>query len=72
MINFSMPARLGVIRRRGNRRPGDHACLAVALVPGGKIMFGGTPGLTARGEGHSVGGALLERGYSAVLSAARS
>jgi len=42
-------------------------------MSGGKIVFGGTPEeLTARGEGHGVGGAPLDRGYSAVLSAARS
>jgi hypothetical protein len=72
MIKFSMPARLGVTRHRGNRRLGDHPCLAVALMPGGKIMFGGSPQLTARGDGHGVVGAPLERGCSAVLSAARS
>jgi ABC-2 type transport system ATP-binding protein len=39
----------------------------------GKIIFQGTPGaLTARGEGHGTGDAPLERGYSAVLAAARS
>jgi len=49
------------------------ACSEVALMSGGKIVFRGTPGeLTARGEGHGVGDAPLERGYSAVLSAARS
>jgi hypothetical protein len=38
----------------------------------GKIIFHGTPGdLTARGEGHDTGDAPLERGYSAVLAAAR-
>jgi len=73
MITFSMPARPGVTRRRGNRRLGDHACLAVALMSGGKLVFGGTPeGLAARGEGRGVGGAPLEPGCSAVLSAARS
>ena len=73
MIKFSMRARPGVTRCRGNRRLGDHACLAVALMSGGKIVFGGTPEeLTARSEGHAVGRALLERGCSAVLSAARS
>jgi hypothetical protein len=47
--------------------------LEVALVSGGKIVFGGTPEeLTARGTGHGVGSAPLERGYRAVLSAARS
>jgi len=75
MIKFSMRARPGVTRRRGNRGLGGHACLAVALMSGGKIVFGGTPEeLTARGGGHGVvvGGAPLERGCSAVLSAARS
>jgi ABC-type multidrug transport system ATPase subunit len=48
------------------------ACSEVALMSAGKIVFRGTPKeLTARGEGHG-GGAPLERGYSAVLSAARS
>jgi ABC-2 type transport system ATP-binding protein len=36
-------------------------------------VFHGTPGeLTAQGEGHAIGDAPLERGYSAVLTAARS
>lgn len=49
------------------------ACTEVALMSGGKIVFRGTPDeLTVRGEGHGVGDAPLERGYSAVLSAARS
>jgi len=49
------------------------ACSEVALMSAGKIVFRGTPGeLTARGEGHSVGDAPLERGYSAVLTEARS
>ncbi len=49
------------------------ACSEVALMSAGKIVFRGTPDeLTARGEGHGVGDAPLERGYSAVLSAARS
>jgi ABC-2 type transport system ATP-binding protein len=49
------------------------ACTEVALMNQGKIVFRGTPDdLTARGEGHGVGDAPLERGYSAVLSAARS
>ncbi len=48
------------------------ACGEVALMSEGKIVFRGTPGeLTARGEGHGIGDAPLERGYSAVLSAAR-
>ncbi len=49
------------------------ACSEVALISSGKIVFRGTPDeLTARGKGHGGGGAPLERGYSAVLSAARS
>jgi ABC-2 type transport system ATP-binding protein len=49
------------------------ACSEVALMSSGKVVFRGTPDeLTARGEGHGVGDAPLERGYSAVLSAARS
>jgi ABC-2 type transport system ATP-binding protein len=49
------------------------ACTEVALMNAGQIVFRGTPDeLTARGEGHAVGDAPLERGYSAVLSAARS
>jgi ABC-2 type transport system ATP-binding protein len=49
------------------------ACTELALMNSGKIVFQGTPAeLTARGEGHSVGDAPLERGYSAVLAAARS
>jgi len=49
------------------------ACSEVALMSVGKVVFRGTPEeLTNRGEGHGVGDAPLERGYSAVLSAARS
>jgi ABC-2 type transport system ATP-binding protein len=50
------------------------ACTAVALMDAGKIVFHGTPDeLTARGEGTGAAGdAPLERGYSAVLAAARS
>ena len=49
------------------------ACTEVALMDQGKIVFQGTPAeLTARGLGHGVGDAPLERGYSAVLAAARS
>jgi ABC-2 type transport system ATP-binding protein len=49
------------------------ACSEVALMNQGKIVFRGTPDqLTARGEGHGVGDAPLERGYSAVLTEARS
>ena len=49
------------------------ACSQVSLMSEGKIVFRGTPDeLTARGEGHGIGDAPLERGYSAVLAAARS
>ena len=50
------------------------ACTEVALMDAGKIVFHGTPDeLTARGEGTGAAGdAPLERGYSAVLAAARS
>jgi len=49
------------------------ACARVALMDGGKVVFHGTPAdLIARGQDHGVGDAPLERGYSAVLSAARS
>ena len=50
------------------------ACSEVALMDAGKIVFHGTPDeLTARGEGRGAAGdAPLERGYSAVLAAARS
>jgi ABC-2 type transport system ATP-binding protein len=50
------------------------ACGEVALMDEGKIVFQGTPAeLSARGEGSGAAGdAPLERGYSAVLAAARS
>jgi ABC-type multidrug transport system ATPase subunit len=50
------------------------ACARVALMDQGKLVFDGTPGeLTARAEGSGAAGdAPLERGYSAVLAAARS
>ena len=49
------------------------ACTEVALMSDGRIVFRGTPAeLTARGVGHGVGDAPLERGYTAVLAAARS
>jgi ABC-2 type transport system ATP-binding protein len=49
------------------------ACTEVALMNAGQIVFRGTPEeLTARGSDHGIGDAPLERGYSAVLSAARS
>jgi ABC-2 type transport system ATP-binding protein len=49
------------------------ACAQVALMDQGKIVFLGTPAdLTARGAGHGIGDAPLERGYSAVLTGVRS
>jgi ABC-type multidrug transport system ATPase subunit len=49
------------------------ACTQVALMDRGTIVFHGTPDdLTARGEGRGTGDAPLERGYSAVLTEARS
>jgi ABC-type multidrug transport system ATPase subunit len=50
------------------------ACERVALMDAGKIVFYGTPAeLAGRGEGTGAAGdAPLERGYSAVLAAARS
>jgi ABC-2 type transport system ATP-binding protein len=50
------------------------ACTEVALMDAGRIVFHGTPDeLIARGEGTGAAGdAPLERGYSAVLAAARS
>jgi len=49
------------------------ACTEVALMDQGRIVFHGTPAdLSARGDGHGIGDAPLERGYSAVLVAARS
>jgi len=49
------------------------ACAQVGLMDRGKIVFHGTPAdLTAWGEGYGTGDAPLERGYSAVLAAARS
>ena len=50
------------------------ACSQVALMDQGKLVFHGTPGeLTVRAEGTAAAGdAPLERGYSAVLAAARS
>jgi ABC-2 type transport system ATP-binding protein len=49
------------------------ACTEVALMDAGKVVFHGTPAeLIARGEGSGAAGdAPLERGYSAVLAAAR-
>jgi ABC-type multidrug transport system ATPase subunit len=50
------------------------ACSQVALMDQGQLVFHGTPvELTARAEGTAAAGdAPLERGYSAVLAAARS
>jgi ABC-2 type transport system ATP-binding protein len=49
------------------------ASTEVALMDRGSIVFWGTPDeLTARGVGHGVGDAPLERGYSAVLAGGRS
>jgi ABC-type multidrug transport system ATPase subunit len=50
------------------------ACTKVALMNQGKILFYGTPvELTARADGtDAAGDAPLERGYSAVLAAART
>jgi ABC-2 type transport system ATP-binding protein len=50
------------------------ACSQVALMDHGRLVFHGTPvELTARAEGTAAAGdAPLERGYSAVLAAARS
>jgi ABC-2 type transport system ATP-binding protein len=48
------------------------ACSEVALMDAGRIVFRGTPAeLIVRGDGHEVGDAPLERGYGAVLQAAR-
>ena len=48
------------------------ACSEVALMDAGRIVFRGTPAeLVDRGEGHALGDAPMERGYSAVLQAAR-
>jgi ABC-2 type transport system ATP-binding protein len=50
------------------------ACTKVALMNQGKILFYGTPAeLTTRADGtDAAGDAPLERGYSAVLAAART
>jgi ABC-2 type transport system ATP-binding protein len=50
------------------------ACGQVALMDAGRIVFDGTPAeLIARAEGtDAAGDAPLERGYSAVLAAARA
>jgi ABC-2 type transport system ATP-binding protein len=49
------------------------ACDRVGLMLDGRIVFQGAPAeLSARGQDHPVGDAPLERGYAAVLAAARS
>ena len=49
------------------------ACSEVAVLDAGHVVFRGTPAeLVSRGTGDDVGDAPLERGYSAVLQAARS
>jgi ABC-2 type transport system ATP-binding protein len=49
------------------------ACSQVALMDQGKVVFQGTPAeLTARGTEQGTGDAPLERGYTAVLAAARA
>ena len=49
------------------------ACSRVALMDQGAIVFHGTPAeLSARGTERGIGDAPLERGYTAVLAAARS
>jgi ABC-type multidrug transport system ATPase subunit len=50
------------------------ACTEVSLMEAGRLVFHGTPAeLIGRGEGSDAAGdAPLERGYSAVLTAARS
>jgi ABC-2 type transport system ATP-binding protein len=49
------------------------ACSEVVLMDTGRIVFRGTPAeLVGRGDGHDVGDAPLERGYSAVLQASRA
>ena len=49
------------------------ACDRVALMSGGHLLFDGTPaGLSSLGTDHAGGGTLLERGYAAILAAARS
>jgi ABC-2 type transport system ATP-binding protein len=49
------------------------ACSQVALMNRGEIVFRGTPeDLRLRGEHEGAGDSALERGYSAVLTGARS
>jgi ABC-2 type transport system ATP-binding protein len=48
------------------------ACSQVAVMDAGRVVFRGARAeLAGRGEGHDVGDAPLERGYSAVLQGAR-
>ena len=48
------------------------ACSEVPLMDAGHVVFRGTPAeLASRGTGSDAGDAPLERGYSAVLRAAR-
>jgi ABC-type multidrug transport system ATPase subunit len=50
------------------------ACTAVTMMDAGRVVFNGTPAeLATRGEeAGAAGDAPIERGYSAVLAAARS
>jgi len=49
------------------------ACAEVAVMDRGSIVFHGAPdGLAAHGESQYAGDTPIERGYSAVLAAARS
>jgi ABC-2 type transport system ATP-binding protein len=49
------------------------ACTSVALLNGGRVVFKGTPEqLSAHGSDASAGDSALERGYTSVLTAARS
>ena len=49
------------------------ACSEVAVMAAGRGVFRGTPEeLASRGRGYEAGDAPLERGYGAVLQAARS
>jgi ABC-2 type transport system ATP-binding protein len=49
------------------------ACTRVAVMDQGRVVYQGTPGeLTARGADHDAGDAPLERGYTAILTAARA
>ena len=49
------------------------ACAEVAVMERGRIVFHGTPdGLAAHGGSRGAGDTPIERGYSAVLAAARS